>query len=137
MAFKPGYLAAFYLANDAAALQNLSPYADNLSLPQSRDQLDVSAFGTAAKSFIPGQMGGDTIAMSGPYDVTIHTQLAASYASGSLCGFIFGPAGSVAGQARSAGSVYVANYSASSAVGGRVEYSASLQITGAVANGTF
>jgi len=46
MAFQPGYLSAFYLANAANALQNLSPYSDNLSLPQSRDQLDVSAFGT-------------------------------------------------------------------------------------------
>jgi hypothetical protein len=33
--------------------------------------------------------------------------------------------------------VYVQNYSVSTSVNGRVEYSASLQITGAVTNGTF
>ena len=137
MAFKAGTSSAFYLANTANALQNLSPYADNLSLPQSVNQLDVSAFGTQAKAFIPGQSGGDTIAMSGPYDVVIHTQLTALASAGSLAGFIFGPGGSVASQARSAGSVYVASYNCSTTASGRVEYAASLQISGAVANGTF
>jgi hypothetical protein len=141
MAFKAGTATAFYLANAANALQNLSGYSDNLSLPQSTDQLDVSAFGTNAKAFIPGQSGGDTISMGGAYDVLIHTQLTAMQAAQAAgtagFGFIFGPGGSVASQARSAGSVYVAQYSVSSSVSGRVEYSASLQITGAVANGTF
>ena len=81
MAFKAGTTSAFYLANAAQALQNLSPYSDNLSLPQSTNQLDVSAFGTSAKAFIPGQSGGDTIAFSGPYDVTVHTQLTAMQAA--------------------------------------------------------
>lgn len=137
MAFRAGTTTAFYLANAAQALQNLSPYADNISLPQSVEQLEVSAFGTAAKAFIPGLQDGDTLSMSGPYDVVIHTQLTAAKSAGSLLGFIWGPQGSVASQPRIAGSVYVAQYSVSSAVGGRVEYSASLQVTGALSNGTF
>lgn len=137
MAFKAGTTTAFYLANAAQALQNLSPYADNLSLPQSVQQLEVSAFGTASKAFIPGLQDGDTLTMSGPYDVTIHTQLTAAKSAGSLLGFIYGPGGSVASQARLAGSVYVAQYTTNSTVGGRVEYSASLQVTGAISNGTF
>ena len=137
MAFKAGTTSAFYLANAAGALQNLSSYADNLSFPQSTDQLDVSTFGSASKGFIPGLQDGDTYSMSGPYDVVIHTQLTAAKSAGSLLGFIFGPGGSVAAQARTAGSVYVAQYSVSTSVGGRVEYSASLQVTGAVSNGTF
>lgn len=137
MAFKAGTATAFYLANAANALQNLSPYADNLSLPQSVQQIEVSAFGTASKAFITGLQDGDTLSMSGPYDVTIHTQLTTAKSAGSLLGFIYGPGGSVASQARSAGSVYVAQYTVSSTVGGRVEYSASLQVTGAVSNGTF
>jgi hypothetical protein len=137
MAFKAGTTSAFYLANAANALQNLSAYADNLSLPQSTEQLDVSVFGSSSKAFIPGLQDGDTITMSGPYDVVMHTHLTTAKSAGSLLGFIFGPGGSVAAQARSAGSVYVQNYSVSTSVGGRVEYSASLQITGAVTNGTF
>lgn len=137
MAFKAGTTSAFYLANAANALQNLSAYADNLSLPQSTEQLDVSVFGSSSKAFIPGLQDGDTLTMSGPYDVVIHTQLTTAKSAGSLLGFIFGPGGSVAAQARSAGSVYVQNYSVSTSVNGRVEYSASLQVTGAVSNGTF
>lgn len=137
MAFRAGTTTAFYLANAAQTLQNLSPYSDNISLPQSVEQLEVSAFGTAAKAFIPGLQDGDTLSMSGPYDVVIHTQLTAAKSAGSLLGFIWGPQGSVASQPRIAGSVYVAQYSVSTAVGGRVEYSASLQVTGALANGTF
>lgn len=137
MPFRAGTTTAFYLANAAQALQNLSPYADNISLPQSTDMLDVSAFGTASKAFIPGLQDGDTLAMSGPYDVTIHTHLTTAKSAGSLLGFIWGPGGSVASNARVAGSVYVSQYQLSSTVGGRVEYSASLQVTGAVSNGTF
>jgi len=141
MSFKAGTTSAFYLANNAASLQNLSPYADNLSFPQSSDMLDVSAFGTNSKAFIPGLSDGDTYTMSGPYDVTIHTHLTAlkaGQAAGSAAaGFIFGPGGSVAAQARVAGSVWVSSYQLSTTVAGRVEYSASLQVTGATQNGTF
>lgn len=141
MAFKAGTTSAIYLANAANSLQNLSAYADNFSWPQSVDQLDVTTFGSAAKGMITGLSDGDTISMSGPYDVVIHTQLTAmksAQAAGTAgFGILFGPGGSVASQARIAGTVYVAQYNLSTSVAGRVEYSASLQVTGAVANGTF
>ena len=137
MAFKAGTTSAFYLANAANSLQNLSAYADNLGLPQSTEQLDTTTFGNASKTFIPGLQDGDTLSMSGPYDVVIHTHLTTAKNAGSLLGFIFGPGGSVASQARTAGSVYVANYQVTTGVGGRVEYSASLQVAGALTNGTF
>lgn len=141
MAFKAGTASKVYLGNAAAALQDLSPYIDNFSAPQTIAQLETSAFGTSAKAFIPGLTDGDTLSMSGPYDVAMHTHLtalkAAQNAGSAAAGFIWGPGGSVAAQARVAGSCYVASYQLSSGVGGRVEYSASLQVTGAVANGTF
>jgi hypothetical protein len=141
MAFKAGTTSKVYLGNAAASLQDLSPYSDNFSWPQSTDTLDVSTFGTAAKAMIPGLTDGDTISMSGPYDVVIHTHLtalkAAQSAGSAAAAIIWGPGGSVASQARVAGSVWVASYQLSSGVGGRVEYSASLQVTGAVSNGTF
>jgi hypothetical protein len=43
----------------------------------------------------------------------------------------------VASEYRVAGSVFVTQFDLSSSVGGRVEYSASLQITGAVTTSTF
>ena len=135
MAFKAGTTSAFYLGT--AALTNVSPYADNVSVPQSTDQLEVSTFGSASKAFIPGLNDGDSISISGPYDVVVHSLITGARSAGSLLGYVFGPGGSVATQARSAGSVYVQQYSTSTTVGGRVEYSLSLQVTGAVTNGTF
>lgn len=135
MAFKAGTTSAFYLGT--AALTNVSPYADNVSVPQSTDQLEVSTFGSASKAFIPGLSDGDSISISGPYDVVVHSLITGARSAGSLLGYVFGPGGSVATQARSAGSVYVQQYSTSTTVGGRVEYSLSLQVTGAVTNGTF
>ena len=135
MAFKAGTTSAFYLGT--ATLTNVSPYADNVSVPQSTDQLEVSTFGSASKSFIPGLSDGDSITLSGPYDVVIHSLITGARSAGSLLGYVYGPGGSVAAQARSAGSVYVQQYSTSTTVGGRVEYSLSLQVTGAVTNGTF
>lgn len=141
MAFKAGTATAVYLANAANALQNISPYADSITWPQSVDQLDVSAFGTAAKAFIVGLTDGDQISVSGPADSTLATQLfglkAAQSAGSAAAGILFGPGGSVASQIRVAGSVWVASVSLSSGVAGRVEYSASLQVTGAVSSGTF
>lgn len=141
MAFKAGTVSKFYFNNTAASVVDLSPYIDNLSYPQTVEMLDVSVLGTAAKAFINGLTDGDTISLSGPYDVTVHTHMtalkAAQNAGSAAAAFIWGPGGSVASQARSAGSAFVAQYSTSVGVGGRVEWSASLQVTGAVTNGTF
>jgi len=141
MAFKAGTTTFVMLGNTAGALTNLSPYIDNFSHPQSVDVQEVSVFGTAAKAFINGLTDGDQISLSGPYDVAVYTHLtalkAAQSAGSGAAPFLWGPGGSVASQAKASGSCYVNQISFSSGVGGRVEYSASLQVTGAVANSTF
>lgn len=141
MAFKAGTASFVLVANTAGAYQNLSRFSDNFGWPQSVAQLDVSAFGTAAKSMIPSLTDGDTITMSGPYDATMYTHLtalkAAQSAGSSAAGITWGPGGSVASEAKVVGSVYVSQVSFSSGVGGRVEYSASLQVTGSVQNTTW
>ena len=137
MSFQPGYKAYLAFDNAAGTPVNLSPYIDDTSMQVSTEMLDVSTIGTSTKNMLPGLIGGDTVPLSGPYDVTVHTQLSAARSAGSLLGFIYGPGGSVASQARFAGSVYVSNYTVTSTVGGRVEYAASLQVTGAVSASTF
>ena len=141
MAFKPGTVSKIYVNNIAASVVDLSPYVDTFSYPQTVQMLEVSVFGTAARQFLNGLTDGDVISFGGPYDVTVHTQLTAlkagQSAGSAAAAFIWGPGGSVASQARSAGSAFLASYAVSSGVGGRVEWSASLQVTGAVVNGTF
>ena len=141
MAFRAGTTSYFAYNNVGGTVVNLSPYIDNLTLPATTDTAEVSTFGTNAKAMITLQTGGEQISMSGPYDAVIATHLdnlKKAHAAGSAASaFIWGPGGSVASEYRVAGSAFVTQFDVSSSVGGRVEYSASLQITGAVTTGTF
>jgi hypothetical protein len=141
MAFKAGKVAWFALDNVAGSLTNLSHYSDNVEHPQSVEQLEVSVYGTTPKAFIPGLTDGDQISIAGPYDVTMYTHLtalkAAQAAGSSTATYTWGPGGSVASQAKISAETYVASVSLSAGVGGRVELSATLQVTGAVTNGTW
>jgi hypothetical protein len=137
MAFRAGTTTKLYLGNAAGALQDLSAYADNLSGPQTTQMLKVTAFGQSDEVYIPGIAGGDKISFSGPLDATLHTQLQALRAAGSAAAFVIGWGGSVATYPRSAGSIFVDGITYNSTTGGRLEYNASCQITGAVTNGVF
>lgn len=141
MSFKAGHVGWFALDNIAGTLTNIQSYIDNVSVPQNVDMLDVSVLGTAAKGFIPGLTDGDQISISGPYDVAIHTHLTAlkagQAAGSSTASYRWGPGGSVAAQASVLGECWLASYQLSTSVSGRAEYSATLQVSGSVTNGTF
>jgi len=141
VSFKPGYLGFLSLDNAGGTPTNLSSYIDDSGVPQSRAMLDVSVFGTAAKAYIAGLAGGDTISIKGPYDVALHGHLgsclAAQDAGTASFSFLWGPGGSVSGQAKISGECLVAGYTPSGSVGGRAEWTASLQVTGAVTNATW
>jgi hypothetical protein len=141
MAFKPGKDAFILLDGVAGSPINITGYADNVSFPQPVDTIDVSVFGTAAKAFVAGLTDGGQIDISGPIDVALGTMLAglkaAQAAGSSTATFRYGPGGSVAGQISQSAEVYVSAYNVSTGVGGRAEYSCSLQVTGAVSNSTW
>ena len=141
MAFKPGTVSYFNLDNASGTPTNLSPYIDDVSYPQTVQMLDVSTFGTGAKAMIPGLTDGDTIAVKGPYDATVWTHLtnvkAAQIGGTASFTFLWGPGGSVSGQAKATGECLLAGVTVSAGIGGRVEWSAQLQVTGAVTNGVF
>lgn len=141
MAFRAGTTTFIMLDGVNGAGTNVSRYADNFQWPQSVDTLDVSAFGTAAKAYINGLTDGDTVTISGPYDAPMFSLLtgvkAAQSAGSSTCTILWGPGGSVASEARISAEAWVTQVSLSSSVGGRVDLSASLQVTGAVTNTVF
>lgn len=142
MAFKAGHLAWIGLDNAAGAVQNVSGYADNISFPQSVPQIEVTPFGSSVRRFVPGLQGGDQITVSGPLDVTLHSQIAAMLGTqaaspGSTFSIIYGPGGSVSGQPKISAEVIVTGYNPSSTVAGRAEFSATLQVDGAVTNSTW
>jgi hypothetical protein len=141
MAFRAGTTTFVMIDGVNGAGTNVSRYADNFQWPQSVDTLDVSVFGTAAKAYINGLTDGDTVTISGPYDAPMFTLLtsvkAAQSAGSSTTTVLWGPGGSIASEARISAEAWVTQVSISSSVGGRVDMSASLQITGAVANTVF
>jgi len=136
MAFRAGTTAKLYISNAAGTPTDVSSYADSTGLNASTSQLDVSVFGTAAQAYLNGQSTGQ-ISVGGPLDATMHTLLWGLKSAGSTASFIYGPGGSVASQARLAGSVNVESIDFTDAASGRSEFSASLQITGAISAGTF
>jgi hypothetical protein len=141
MAFRAGTTTFIALDGVNGAGTNVSRFADSFDWPQSVETQEVSAFGTAAKAFINGLTDGDSVSISGPYDAPIFTLLtgvkAAQSAGSSTTTILWGPGGSVSGEARITAEAWVTSVSLSSSVGGRVEMSASLQVTGAVTNNTW
>jgi catalase (peroxidase I) len=141
MAFRAGTTTFIALDGVNGAGTNVSRFADSFDWPQSVETQEVSAFGTAAKAFINGLTDGDTVSISGPYDAPFFSQLtgvkAAQSAGSSTTTILWGPGGSVTGEARITAEAWVTSVSLSSSVGGRVEMSASLQVTGAVTNNTW
>ena len=138
MAFRAGKDAWLMVDGVAGTGVNITAYVDQASLDQPIDTQDVSVFGSNAKAFIPGLADGGAVSFSGPLDVALGTFIAAlkgAHAAGSASStIVFAPGGSVSGLIKQTAEAYVTNYGVSVGVGGRVEYSASMQITGAVTN---
>jgi hypothetical protein len=139
VAFTPGFKAHILLDGANGGGTNVSGYADSFTFPQNTEMLETTVFGTlGVKRFIPGLTGGDAISVSGPLETAMFTQLQqmkAAQLAGTL-GFtlVYSPAGSLATYPNITAEVYVGDFEISSGVGGRNEYSASLQVDGAIAN---
>lgn len=141
MAFKAGKGAFIALDNVAGSPVDISAFADQLDFPLPVDTLDTTTFGDNDKDMIPGLAGGAVVSASGPLDVALGTFLASlrsAQAAGSTSATIqYGPGGSISGQIKRSAEVYITAYNISTSVAGRVEYTASLQVTGATTDGTW
>jgi len=142
MAFSAGHKAYVGLDNAAGSVQNVSQYADNFSVPNPTDTLETTTFGTnAVKTFVAGLNGGASLSISGPLDPTFHTQISAmktaQTAGTASFTLLYGPAGSVASSPSISVEVLVSDYTVSTGVSGRGEFSASLQATGVTTSTTF
>jgi hypothetical protein len=141
MAFKPGYGAYIAIDNVAGTPVNVSTYADNISFNNTTATNETSTFGDAASDHITGLTSAG-VELSGPADVALGTFIAALWnaqSAGSATSWTvqYGPGGSVAGQVKESAEAFVTAYNVSTGVGGRAEYSASLQVTGATTFSTW
>jgi hypothetical protein len=132
VAFKHGRLAEITVATKA-----LSTFCDAADINIKIDTAEVSAFTAAWKSYIAG-LAGATLTLSGAYDPTVTTgpasvliaQIALNQA-GTVTAVVFYPAGNNAAQGTShTFNALLTDYKESSATNKRVDFAASLLVTG-------
>lgn len=120
---------------------NISNVLNEASLPREIETAETTAFGTQDKTYITG-LSDATVSLSGMFDSTADAAIntiITNLKSGSIASasFIYGPAGSAAGKPQFTGSALITSYELSSPVGDIVTFSLELQVTGAVATGTY
>ena len=141
MAFFDSTVSRFLIDDADGDRRDLSPYLTEVSgLPGRRALNEVTALGDRGARFVPGlerasiRLEGlfDNTDSSGPDDI-----LGALRSHSSAVDFEYGPEGAAKGDVSYTGACWVASYELRSRVGRLVEWSASLQVDGAVARGAF
>ena len=130
MAFQAGHNAYFSLDGT-----DVSSYLDNESLDRARNNRETTVFGVTDRTYISG-LREHSVSLSGPWDPTLDGYVEAAN-DGAVVAYEFGPEGSTAGDVKKSGDCLFSDYSVSTSVDGRVEWSASFQPTGAITTGTF
>lgn len=139
MAFVAGHNTTVEYDNAAGTLIDISAYVNSLSgLGLPTDILETTAFGDGSKTSIPGLKAGSTVGLSGDFDATLNTQMAAiAVLTTSVTQTLkVSPAGTGSGDPYVQYETLLEDYSFSSDVGGKVTWSATLRTTGAVTTGT-
>jgi predicted secreted protein len=134
--FRHGKSTVFKVDNAAGTLTDISNTLTDVSFPQSVETAETTSFGSSAKTYIVG-LSDSTVSVSGNFDATVDTHLAAILGQAATVSFEYGPEGSTNGQVKYTGEAILTSYEKSGAVGDVVTYSAELQVTGAVTRGTY
>lgn len=133
--FVHGKSTNFTLDDTAGSVRDISNTVTSVDFPETLDTAETTAFGSSAKSYIVG-LTDATISVSGIWDATVDGYIAGGAEPASRS-FVFGPAGSTAGNVKYTGEAIVTSYSISNPVGDVVTYSLDLQVTGAITRTTY
>lgn len=133
--FVHGKSTDFALDDTGGTSRNLSNVLTSVDFPETIDTAETTAFGSSAKSYIVG-LTDTTISVSGIWDATVDGYIAGGAEPASRS-FIYGPAGSTAGNVKYTGEAIVTSYSISNPVGDVVTFSLDLQVTGSVTRTTY
>lgn len=138
MAFRHGKNAIFKIDNTSAALQDISAYCDDLSLPRSIDTGETTTFGVSggSKTYVVG-LNDATIKVGGKWDSALDAIIAPTVGFDTPLNFNYGPEGSTTGRVKLTGTCILTSYEVSAPVGDVVTFSAEYQITGPVTRTTF
>ena len=116
------------------ASTDLSGDINSVSISRTADTAETSALGSSTKSFVAG-LRDATITVSGMFDASVYATIAGWLGTSQT--WEYGPAGSAAGRVRVSGSGIITSVELSSSVGEVVAANISIQVSGAVTDGTF
>ena len=133
--FVHGKSTNFTIDDTAGSVRDISNTVTSVDFPETLDTAETTAFGSSAKSYIPG-LTDATISISGIWDATVDGYIAGGAEPASRS-FVFGPAGSGSGNVKYTGEAIVTSYSISNPVGDVVTYSLDLQVTGSISRTTY
>lgn len=131
----------FAITDSGATSRNISTYVTSVaSVERSNDTHDTTTMGNTGHTFIAGLTNGkivvnvlwDKTALTGTYTV-----FKGLLGKKDPVAFIYGPEGSTAGNVKITGTVVVESYVESAPVADLVTAVATLQISGAVTDGTY
>jgi hypothetical protein len=134
--FRHGKSTSFKVDNAAGSLTDISDTLTDVSFPQTVETAETTSFGSNAKTYIVG-LSDSTVSVSGNFDATVDTHLAAVLGQAATLSFEYGPEGTTNGLVKYTGECIMTSYEKSGAVGDVVTYSAEFQVTGAVTRGTY
>lgn len=137
MAFVHGKNTYFALDNSGGSLTDISAYINDVSLPQSIETAETTAFGASSKTYIVG-LKDATISVSGMFDSTLDAHIQAVLGQSATLSFEFATNGDTASATNPvySGECIVTSYDISPAVGDVVPVSIELQVTGDVSRAT-
>ena len=139
-----GKKTVFKLDNLANTLTDISAKCTNVDFPLDAEVTEVSGFGASSKVYIVG-LKDSKISLQGNWDAAIDTQLFALLGAGEPTGqpanegfdFEYGPEGSATGATKNTGKAILTKFQKTSPIGGKVSFSAELQVTGDVTRTTY
>jgi len=128
----PGRKLVFKLDDAAGTLVDITSKLNDFSFPQTVGTEEATTFGDESQVFI-STLKGATIDIAGDWDPTIDGHLFGIQGLDATQTFEYYPTGTASGNVKYSGECRLTSYEISSPVGGKISFSASLQITGDVA----
>jgi len=132
----------FVQVDDAVGgtLRDISSYVHRFRWPRTADMLETTALSDTDKKFAAGLKDGDQVTIEGLWDNTATTGFVAVFGSsavGEIRSLVFGSNSNTSGQEKISCETIIASIERSHGRGELVAFSITLQVTGAVTEGTF
>lgn len=134
--FRHGRNTVFTIADAGDTVRDISTALRDVSLNDSIDVQDTTAFQQDTKSYVIG-IKDARFSIGGMFDATIDGYLQGIFGMEAPRPFVYGPEGSATGRIKYSGFGFLTSYNVSSSVAAMVAATGEFQVTGSITRGTF